>query len=159
MAKEAGLKEVYLHLIFDGRSTEPGSAPVLLETLEEQMDAIGVGQIVTGGGRGIALDRDGNYAKTRRAYEAMVLGYGKPLRRCWTGLEMIADKDSTPWTIWKPSHNPDAFSETLYEKMKSIHAGIAELELYEFRYGLNDLIPQRVGNPSYWTARKKSSNR
>jgi 2,3-bisphosphoglycerate-independent phosphoglycerate mutase len=77
MAKASGLNDVYLHLIFDGRSTEPGSAPVLLEKLEEQMEAIGVGQIVSGVGRGIALDRDGNYAKTKRAYDAMVFGDGR----------------------------------------------------------------------------------
>ncbi len=52
MAKEAGLKNVYLHLIFDGRSTEPGSAPDLLEKLQGQLDSIGVGQIATGVGRG-----------------------------------------------------------------------------------------------------------
>jgi len=32
--------------------------------------------IVDGVGRGIALDRDGNYGKVRKAYEAMVLGAG-----------------------------------------------------------------------------------
>jgi 2,3-bisphosphoglycerate-independent phosphoglycerate mutase len=77
MAKERGLKEVYLHVIFDGRSTEPGSAPALLEKLEKQMDEIGAGRVVTGVGRGIALDRDGNYAKIQRAYEALVAGIGK----------------------------------------------------------------------------------
>jgi 2,3-bisphosphoglycerate-independent phosphoglycerate mutase len=77
MAKDAGLKDVYLHLIFDGRSTEPGSAPVLLEKLQGQLDAIGVGKIATGVGRGIALDRDGNYAKTKRAFDAMVFGEGR----------------------------------------------------------------------------------
>ncbi len=77
IAKKAGLKDVYLHLIFDGRSTEPGSAPLLLETLEEQLDAIGLGQIVSGMGRAIALDRDGNYARTRRAYDALVFGEGR----------------------------------------------------------------------------------
>jgi 2,3-bisphosphoglycerate-independent phosphoglycerate mutase len=82
MAKRGGLKDVFLHLIFDGRSTEPGSAPLLLEALENQMEAIGLGQVVSGVGRGIALDRDGNYAKTRRAYEAMVLGKG---RKCFEG--------------------------------------------------------------------------
>ena len=76
MAKEKGLQEVYLHIIFDGRSTPPGSAPVYLEKLEKMISEIGVGQIVGGVGRGIALDRDGNYAKIKRAYEAMVLGIG-----------------------------------------------------------------------------------
>jgi len=76
MAKERGLDRVFIHAIFDGRSTEPGSAPDLLEKFETQIDEIGVGQIVTGMGRGIALDRDGDYAKTQRAFDAMVLGSG-----------------------------------------------------------------------------------
>ncbi len=77
MAKANGLKQVYLHIIFDGRSTEPGSAPTLLEKLETQVEEIGVGQIVSGIGRGIALDRDGNYNKTKRAYDALAFGVGK----------------------------------------------------------------------------------
>jgi 2,3-bisphosphoglycerate-independent phosphoglycerate mutase len=77
MAKTKGLSDVYLHLIFDGRSTQPGSAPAMLEKLEGQVQEIGVGRIVSGVGRGIALDRDGNYAKTRRAYDALVFGVGK----------------------------------------------------------------------------------
>jgi 2,3-bisphosphoglycerate-independent phosphoglycerate mutase len=76
MAKIAGLEKVYLHLIFDGRSTEPGSAPALLEKLERQMQEIGVGQIATGIGRGIALDRDGNYVKIKKAYDALTTGIG-----------------------------------------------------------------------------------
>ncbi|MGE5224727.1 MAG: sulfatase-like hydrolase/transferase [Omnitrophica WOR_2 bacterium] len=80
MAKSSGLEQVYLHIIFDGRSTEPGSAPAMLEKLERQMAEIGVGQIVSGVGRGIALDRDGNYARTQRAYDAMVYGVGKKCR-------------------------------------------------------------------------------
>ncbi len=80
MAKAAGLKDVFLHMIFDGRSTEPGSAPALLEKLEAMVDEIGIGQIVTGIGRGIALDRDGNYDKTRRAYDALVHGSGKQVK-------------------------------------------------------------------------------
>jgi uridine kinase len=38
--------------------------------------------------------------------------------------------------------NLDFFSETLFERMKSINAGIMELELYEFRYCLKELIPE-----------------
>ena len=49
----------------------------MLEKLEQQVEEIGLGQIVTGVGRGIALDRDGNYAKTQRAYDALVFGFGK----------------------------------------------------------------------------------
>ncbi len=80
MAKERGLENVYLHVIFDGRSTAPGSAPALLEKLEAQVDEIGAGQVVSGIGRGIALDRDGNYGKIQRAFDALVNGVGKPCR-------------------------------------------------------------------------------
>jgi 2,3-bisphosphoglycerate-independent phosphoglycerate mutase len=81
MAREHGLDQVYLHMILDGRSTEPGSAPALLEKLEYAIEEIGIGNVVTVVGRGIALDRAGNYAKTQRAFDAFVHGKG---RRCAT---------------------------------------------------------------------------
>ena len=76
MAKAAGLEQVYFHIIFDGRSTEPGSAPAMLLELEEKLEAIGLGRIVDGVGRGVVLDRDKNYDKVKRAYDAMVDGAG-----------------------------------------------------------------------------------
>jgi 2,3-bisphosphoglycerate-independent phosphoglycerate mutase len=78
MAQANGLDDrVFLHVIFDGRSTAPGSAPAMLEKLDKQVAAIGVGQIVSGIGRGLALDRDGNYGKTKQTYDALVSGVGK----------------------------------------------------------------------------------
>jgi len=77
MAKEHGLEQVFIHVIFDGRSTEPGSAPDLLEKLEARVNEIGIGQVVSGIGRGIALDRDGNYGKIQRAFDAFVHGKGR----------------------------------------------------------------------------------
>jgi bisphosphoglycerate-independent phosphoglycerate mutase (AlkP superfamily) len=38
------------------------------------------GKIVSGVGRGISLDRDGDYDKTRRAYNALVSGIGNLYR-------------------------------------------------------------------------------
>lgn len=68
IAKKLGQENVFLHIIFDGRSTEPGSAPELLEELEEKLNQIGVGQIVDGIGRGFALDRDNNWQNVKLAY-------------------------------------------------------------------------------------------
>ncbi len=34
------------------------------------------------------------------------------------------------------------FSETLFERMKTLSPGVQELELYEFRYGLAELLPE-----------------
>ncbi len=38
--------------------------------------------------------------------------------------------------------NPEKFSEILFEKMKLINPGLSALELYEFRYGLDNLLPE-----------------
>jgi 2,3-bisphosphoglycerate-independent phosphoglycerate mutase len=84
MAKDHGLDKIYIHLIFDGRSTEPGSAPTLLSSLEQKVSEIGIGKIVSGVGRGIALDRDGNYQKTKIAYDALTLGLGRKVRVNWS---------------------------------------------------------------------------
>ena len=77
MAKEAGLEDVYVHIIFDGRSTLPGSAPALLRELGETLAAKGVGTIVSGVGRGVALDRDQNWAKIQRTYGSLTEGSGE----------------------------------------------------------------------------------
>ena len=41
--------------------------------------------------------------------------------------------------------SPDIFSEILYEKIKRLNAGLEELELYEFRYALDNLYPENGG--------------
>jgi uridine kinase len=41
--------------------------------------------------------------------------------------------------------SPHVFSEILYEKMKQINVGIGEVELYEFRYGLDNWYPENGG--------------
>ncbi len=71
-----GVEEIDLHIIFDGRSTEPGSAPAMLRQLEKRLEQLGRGRIVDGVGRGFALDRDGNYAKVQKAYACMTQGKG-----------------------------------------------------------------------------------
>lgn len=79
LAKDQDLKQVFLHLIFDGRSTSPGSAPLMLKELEDEMNKIGVGMVASAVGRGYALDRDRNYVeRTKLAYDAMVYGMGRP---------------------------------------------------------------------------------
>lgn len=40
------------------------------------------------------------------------------------------------------TYDPEKFSKLLFEKMKCISPAIEDLELYEFRYALNNLIPR-----------------
>ena len=67
---------MYIHIIFDGRSTDPGSAPALLRELGATLEEKGIGLIVSGVGRGVALDRDQNWAKIQITYDSLVAGKG-----------------------------------------------------------------------------------
>lgn len=80
LPKSKGLEEVFLHLFTDGRSSPQGSVPKFLLRVEEEMERIGIGMLVTLVGRGLALDRGGDYQKkTRSVYNALVLGEGIPV--------------------------------------------------------------------------------
>src|SRR6056297_2983133 len=76
MAKTAGLDNVYVHAILDGRDTPPQSALTYIEQLEEKMEEIGLGKIATISGRYYAMDRDNRWDRTKKAYDAYVKGEG-----------------------------------------------------------------------------------
>ncbi|MGL5123533.1 MAG: 2,3-bisphosphoglycerate-independent phosphoglycerate mutase [Fusobacteriaceae bacterium] len=77
MAKNYGLKKVYIHVFLDGRDTAPKSGEEFIKQLEDKMQEIGVGEIATISGRYYAMDRDKNYSRTQLVYEAMVNGIGE----------------------------------------------------------------------------------
>ena len=41
--------------------------------------------------------------------------------------------------------SPGAFSKALYEVMKNIHPGVEDMELFEFRYALENFYPKEGG--------------
>lgn len=76
LAKKNGLKKVYLHAFLDGRDTPPDSGKSFLEQVENKMAELGVGEIATISGRYYAMDRDKNYDRVVKAYDAMTKGVG-----------------------------------------------------------------------------------
>ncbi|MBO6263750.1 MAG: 2,3-bisphosphoglycerate-independent phosphoglycerate mutase [Clostridia bacterium] len=76
MAKERGLKKVFVHAFMDGRDVPPQSGLEYVEELESKMREIGVGKIATVSGRYYAMDRDNRWERVVKAYEAMTLGNG-----------------------------------------------------------------------------------
>lgn len=60
------------HAFTDGRDTPPYSGSDYLRELEELIDENGTGEIATVSGRYYAMDRDENYKRTKRAYDAIV---------------------------------------------------------------------------------------
>lgn len=76
LAKNKGLKDVYVHCFLDGRDVPPDSGKRFVEELENKITEIGVGKIATVMGRYYAMDRDNRWERVSQAYEAMVLGKG-----------------------------------------------------------------------------------
>jgi 2,3-bisphosphoglycerate-independent phosphoglycerate mutase len=64
--------EAVTHAFTDGRDTDPTSGEGYLRTLERVADREGTGHVATVSGRYYAMDRDTNWDRTRRAYDAIV---------------------------------------------------------------------------------------
>lgn len=76
MAKERGLKEVFVHCFMDGRDVSPTSGADFVAALQEKMNELGIGKIATLSGRYYAMDRDKNWDRVQKAYDALTLGEG-----------------------------------------------------------------------------------
>ena len=71
LAKLQELPEVCIHAITDGRDTSPKEGVKAISLLQDYIDSIGVGRIVTLSGRYYAMDRDHRWDRVKRAYDVM----------------------------------------------------------------------------------------
>ena len=76
MAKRFGIEKVYMHAFLDGRDTAPTSGQGFMEELVAKMAEIGVGEVATVTGRYYAMDRDNNWDRVVKAYDAITKGEG-----------------------------------------------------------------------------------
>lgn len=76
LAKMLGQDRVYLHCIMDGRDVPPTSGKDFVAEAIEKMNEIGVGKVATVVGRYYAMDRDNNWDRVKKAYDALVFGKG-----------------------------------------------------------------------------------
>ena len=74
MAKNEGLKKVYVHCFLDGRDTPPASGKGYIQQLQAKMDELGVGEIGVVSGRYYAMDRDNRWDRVELA---SLWGYGR----------------------------------------------------------------------------------
>lgn len=76
MAKDAGLTDVYVHCLLDGRDVPPASGADFVAALQQKMAEIGVGKISTVAGRYYGMDRDNRWERVEKFYSAAVYGDG-----------------------------------------------------------------------------------
>lgn len=74
LAREQGVKEVFVHAFLDGRDTPYNSGVNFIAKLSAKIKEIGVGQIATLSGRFYAMDRDNRWERVETAYRAIVDG-------------------------------------------------------------------------------------
>ena len=75
-ARAAGVAEIFVHAFTDGRDTSPTGGAGFLRTCEKELQKSGA-KIITVLGRYFAMDRDRRWDRTKKAWDAIVLGRGE----------------------------------------------------------------------------------
>lgn len=75
-AKTVGVSNVYIHGFLDGRDVPPQSALAYIDDIAMFCKELGLGSLVTVGGRYYGMDRDQRWERVQLAYNAMVCGIG-----------------------------------------------------------------------------------
>ena len=88
LAKEAGVDDIFIHAITDGRDTSPNGGAGYLATVEDEAAKCGA-RVATVVGRYFAMDRDKRWDRVKLAWDAIVHGKGE--RRDLLASEAVAD--------------------------------------------------------------------
>jgi 2,3-bisphosphoglycerate-independent phosphoglycerate mutase len=75
-AHSAGVEGIFVHGFTDGRDASPTGGAEILRKCEDALDKIGA-RIITVIGRYFAMDRDRRWDRTKKAWDAIVLGKGE----------------------------------------------------------------------------------
>ncbi|MGB3200694.1 MAG: 2,3-bisphosphoglycerate-independent phosphoglycerate mutase [Nodosilinea sp.] len=71
MAKAQDIEDVCIHVITDGRDTKPTEGRVAVQKIQDYVDQLGLGRLVTLSGRYYAMDRDNRWDRVEKAYRVM----------------------------------------------------------------------------------------
>lgn len=72
MAKDEGIKNLYIHAFLDGRDVAYNSAGTYIEKLEKYLEKEKIGKLATISGRFYSMDRERMWDKTKQSYDALV---------------------------------------------------------------------------------------
>ncbi len=90
-----GIKNIYFHVITDGRDTKTTEAYKYIEMIENKIKETGIGKIATICGRYYAMDRDNKLDRTNLYYNLIVKGVGINARSIKAVLNAFYKKNIT----------------------------------------------------------------
>lgn len=107
-ARREGVPDLWVHPITDGRDVGTTSALAPAKALEATLKSVGLGKIGTVLGRFYAMDRDGYWDRTAKAYEALVYGVGRraaSIEQAITAAYQsgLDDEHLVPTVLWSQS--------------------------------------------------------
>lgn len=97
LCAQENFSNVYLHIITDGRDTDPKSGINYIKKLESYIEQIKIGKIATICGRYYMMDRDNNYERIKLAYDMLTKG--------------VAQKYLSPLMAWQDNQNNEITDE------------------------------------------------
>ncbi len=93
--KNIGVKDLYFHVITDGRDTAVMSAGDYIKSLEATMKEVGLGHIATICGRYYAMDRDNKWERTKIYSDLIIHGKGVKINSYSAGIKACYKKNVT----------------------------------------------------------------
>ncbi len=116
MSKNEGLDRVYLHAFTDGRDTPPQSGKGYIQTVQDKMKELGIGQIASVMGRFWAMDRDQRWDRVEKAFNALRNGKGQKAADAVAAMQASYDTEKTdefvePTLITDANGQPKAIIE------------------------------------------------
>ncbi len=111
MAKQKGIKKLYIHALLDGRDVPPQSAGTYFRMLEDYLSKASIGKIAMISGRYYGMDRDNRWERVQKFYDAMALGIGEKAESAIAGLKASYEKGNNdefvlPTLICKENETP-----------------------------------------------------
>lgn len=76
LAGDQKFDRVFIHVFTDGRDSSPTSGVESIKELQSKLKAKKIGRISTIAGRNFAMDRNNNWDRVQKSYDAMVKGSG-----------------------------------------------------------------------------------
>ena len=95
LAKVQGISDVCIHVITDGRDTNVTDGMLAIKRIQEHINKISLGRMVTLSGRYYAMDRDHRWDRVEKAYNVMTSDQGIDGRSITEVLQAFYDQNIT----------------------------------------------------------------